>query len=67
MMRRGRRSGRPSKIKKTVKPVALFASMIVVFYDNAVLAKGYVGAFGPYPSLFGKCFASQVKQIDEHI
>ena len=56
-----RRSRRPSKIVKTDKAVALFASMIAVFYDDAVMANGYgktVELYSPYCS---RCRASQVK------
>ena len=61
MMWHVRRSGRPNKIIQTDKPVALFASMIAVFYDDAVMANGYGGTIGPYSPHCGRCRASQVK------
>ena len=61
MMRHVRRSGKPSKIAKTGEPIALFASLIAVFYDDAVMANGYGEAMGLYLSHCGKCRASQVK------
>lgn len=44
MMLHVRRSGKLSKVVQIDKPLALFASMIVVFYDDAVMANGYGGA-----------------------
>ena len=55
MMWHVRRSGRPNKIIQTDKPVALFASMIALFYDDAFLAKGYDGRLKPNSPNCGMC------------
>ena len=47
MMQRVRHSGKLSKIVQTDNRAALFASMIAVFYDDAVMANGYGGAARP--------------------
>ena len=60
MTRHVRRFDRLSKIGKTDEPVALFASMIAVLYDNAVLANGYGKATGLYLSHCRNCRASKV-------
>ena len=58
---RVRLSVRPSKIVESDKPLALFVSMIAVFYDDAVIANGYGRAIGAYLSHFGRCHALHVK------
>ena len=54
-------SGRLSTIGKTNEPLALFASMIAVFYNDVVLANGYGEAMGLYLSHCVKCRPSQLK------
>ena len=61
MMRHLRRSGKLSKILQTDNPVALFASMIAVFYGDAVLANGYGRAISSTSPHCGRSRASQVK------
>ena len=61
MMRHVLRSGRPSKIAQSDEPSALFALMIAVFYDDAVIANGYGESIGLYSPHNGRCRASQVK------
>ena len=61
MTRHVQRSGKPGKIVKADNPVALFASMITVFYGDAVVANGYARAGISTAPHFGRYRASQVK------
>ena len=61
MMQHVRRFGRPSKIVSSDRPTVLFVSIIVAFYDDAVVANGYAGLITPSLPHNGRHRASQVK------
>ena len=61
MMRHVQRSGKLNKIVQKDNPLALFVSIIAVFYGDAIMANGYGGAISLTSPHCGRSRVSQVK------